>query len=185
MAAQRWVTVALMATVVAAAGGMFAVGKLQRQPSSPVASPSASPVNTFETLESLEAKVKADPHNPALQLALANALFDHKHYDGAIKAYQAVLQHKPDYVPARVDMATAYFYSGHKVEAVQAYQHALKLDPKHVQGLFNLGLVYHSQGRLADARMAWTQAKGVATDPSVRQQIDEKLKLVAWTAVPK
>lgn len=136
-------------------------------------------------VQALEAQVKANPEDAALQLDLANAYFDlaisaqttapeeiSTDFGKAIAGYQIVLKTKKD-INVLVDMATAAFYAGQDDLAEKSFQEALAEQPKFFNALYNYG-VFLAQVKKdnAGAIRLWQQA--LAAEPSNPRVADLK-----------
>ena len=109
------------------------------------------PAEVMEQLEELQRLAEADSQDSQVRVALGNAYYDMRRFDGAIRWYEEALLQIPDDVNVRTDLGTAYLYSGNPVRAVELYQHSLEIQPDHAQTLYNLGVTYLSTGNFSEA----------------------------------
>ena len=132
--------------------------------------PEGHPVITTENdFDNLKKAAEAAPDNSALQLDLANKLYDAGRYQDAVVYYQRALKQDPDNVNVMTDLGTALFYSGHPDEALDEYNRSLQINPRHSQALHNLVIVY-LQGKkdINAAREALNRLKVVdPANPSI------------------
>jgi tetratricopeptide (TPR) repeat protein len=68
-----------------------------------------------------------------------------------------------------------YLYTGEPVRAVAAYREVIQKDPSFLQARYNLAITYHRQGNDADALAELAAARTLATDDTVRKQIDDMI----------
>ena len=114
--------------------------------------PEGHPVITTENdFENLKKAAEAAPDNSALQVDLANKLYDAGRYQDAAVYYQRVLKVDPHNVNIMTDLGTALFYSGRPDEALEEYNRSLQINPRHTQALHNLVIVYLQGKKDVDA----------------------------------
>jgi tetratricopeptide (TPR) repeat protein len=136
----------------------------------PPSLPEGHPVITTEgDFDNLKKAAGAAPDNSALQVDLANKLYDAGRYQDAVVYYQQALKLDPHNVDIMTDLGTALFYSGHPDEALAQYNRSLQINPRHAQALHNLVIVY-LQGKkdVNAAREALNRLKSVdPANPSI------------------
>ena len=121
-------------------------------------------------------KLKADPNNADVLLAVGNLYYDAQQYDTAVDYYTHVLRVKPADAAVRTDMGTAYWFMGNADRAIAEFNKALTYVPDNPNTLFNLGLVkWKGKKDAAGAEAAWKRL--LATDPNYEQkgQVEQML----------
>lgn len=114
-------------------------------------------------------KLKADPNNADVLLAVGNLYYDAQQYDTAVDYYTHVLRVKPGDAAVRTDMGTAYWFMGNADRAIAEFNKALTYVPDNPNTLFNLGLVkWKGKKDAAGAEAAWKRL--LATDPNYEQK---------------
>jgi Flp pilus assembly protein TadD len=79
-------------------------------------------------------------------------------FDQALKAYQKVLELKPDKAAAYTNIGVVYYQTNRLDEAIAQYQKALSLDPKDAETQYLLGAAYTQKQNLAEAEKAFNTA---------------------------
>ena len=67
----------------------------------------------------------------------------------AMSTLEAIVQDRPDYLPARIELGNLFFEKGDLESASTAYESALELDPDCVEALYNLANVYYRLEKFA------------------------------------
>ena len=67
----------------------------------------------------------------------------------AMETLEAIVQDRPDYLPARIELGNLFFEKGDLDAAAQAYESALELDEDCVEALYNLANVYYRLEKFA------------------------------------
>ena len=67
----------------------------------------------------------------------------------AMSTLEAIVQDRPDYLPARIELGNLFFERGDLESASTAYEAALELDPDCVEALYNLANVYYRLEKFA------------------------------------
>ncbi len=137
-----------------------------------------------EALHAFEHVLELDPKNADALRGVANVHYDRDEYKEAVPFYERFLAVKPDDASARTDLGTMYLYAGDPTRAVATYKDVLKQNPSFLQAHYNLGVTYHQQGDDAAATAELQTARGLATDDSVRKQIDGMLATLAGGGSP-
>lgn len=82
-------------------------------------------------------------------------------FDQALKAYQKVLELKPDKAAAYTNIGVVYYQTNRLDDAIAQYQKALSLDPKDAETQYLLGAAYTQKQNLAEAEKAFNTALGL------------------------
>ncbi len=106
---------------------------------------------------------------------LGNVYYDLEEFAKAIEHYQQYLALKPDDANVRTDMGTMYLYSRDVDRAITEYQTVVAQKPDFFQAYFNLGIAYQEKGDAAKAREMLTRARGMTTDKTIQERIDQVL----------
>ena len=80
----------------------------------------------------------------------------------AIRLYEEILSHAPDYAPASINLGTLYFHEKNFLRAELHYRHATLADPEYVLAYFDLGNVLDELGRLEESIAAYKKAIALA-----------------------
>ncbi|MEQ8353178.1 MAG: tetratricopeptide repeat protein [Leptospiraceae bacterium] len=67
----------------------------------------------------------------------------------AMSTLEAIVQDRPDYLPARIELGNLFFETGDLESASTAYESALELDADCVEALYNLANVYYRMEKFA------------------------------------
>jgi cytochrome c-type biogenesis protein CcmH/NrfG len=124
----------------------------------------------------LTEKLKSDPNNADLLVALGNLYYDAQVYPIAVDYYARGLRVKPADAAVRTDMGTAFWFMGNADRAIAEFAKALTYAPDNPNTLFNLGLVkWKGKKDAAGAEAAWRRL--LATDPNYEQrnQVEQML----------
>lgn len=105
-------------------------------------------LGNLQKINDMEAKLRANPGDNALLLALAHLKNDSGLYEQAIVDYRKYLKAKPGDADARIDMGVCYYNLGDNKTAISEMEEALKYNPHHQIGFLNLGVVNLSAGNI-------------------------------------
>jgi cytochrome c-type biogenesis protein CcmH/NrfG len=146
-----------VAAVVAALAAVLVVAFLpgaagDRAPGSTI---TGSVPQIGQSLEELEAGVRARPDDIPTRLALAEAYVDAQRADEAADQYRAVLTIDSENVPALNGVALLLYRSGSPDGALAASDRVLSLRPRDPDALFLKGLILYQQGDFAEAVAVW------------------------------
>lgn len=119
--------------------------------------------------------VELDPKNEEGLRGLANLYYDRNDHKAAIPLFEKLLVLRPDDASARTDLGTMYLYAGDANRSIATYQEVIKRNPTFLQAHYNLAVTYHREGKPEQALAELRTARGLATDDSVRKQIDEMI----------
>lgn len=109
-----------------------------------------------QSLDELEAAVRARPDDIPTRLALAEAYVDAQRADDAAGQYRAVLAIDDENVPALNGVALLLFRSGSPEGALAASDRVLSLRPRDPDALFLKGLVLYQQEKFDEAVDVWS-----------------------------
>jgi len=133
------------------------------------------PTYQAAAIDAFEHVLGIDPKNADALRGLANVHYDREDHEKAIPAYEKYLALQPDDLSARTDLATMYLYAGQAERAIATYKDVIRKNPSFLQAHYNLAVTYHGQGNDAAAVDELRVARGLATEDSVRKQIDDML----------
>jgi cytochrome c-type biogenesis protein CcmH/NrfG len=125
-----------------------------------------------------------EPHNPEALLGIANVHYDRNEAKEAIPYYERYLGLRPDDPSARTDLGTMYLYGGDAARAIGTYKDVLERTPSFLQAHYNLAITYHRRGDAEAARAELEAARRLATDDTVRKQIDDMIASLSGGARP-
>lgn len=125
---------------------------------------------------------------PALR-GVGNVYYDFEEFSKAKEYYEKYLALNPDDPNVRTDLGTMYLYVKDTERAIKEYQTVVTQKPEFFQAYFNLGVAYHEKGELEKARETLTKAKGLTTDKTIHERVDQVLAqlgggMVASTTPP-
>ena len=135
-------------------------------------------------LSAFEHVLELDPKNADALRGAANVHYDRNDHRQAIPVYERYLALRPDDPSARTDLATMYLYAGNAERAIATYRDVIKQTPSFLQAHYNLAITYHQQGKDAEALAELGTARGLATEDSVRRQIDEMIASLGGAVPP-
>ncbi len=94
---------------------------------------------------------QADPENPDLYSAMADALLDRKDFDRAIWCLRETARISPEMARVNARLAQAYAATGRQERARQLYHRELRLDPGDIDTLLDLGDLLVEMNRFVEA----------------------------------
>jgi tetratricopeptide (TPR) repeat protein len=103
-----------------------------------------------EAAKLLEEGTKKYPKDSKLKTQLAQAYFDAKKYDEAIKEYEKVNQ-KEQNATSINNLANVYRDKGDIAKAKELYQEAIKLDPKSSSPYLNLSSILNAERNFSES----------------------------------
>jgi len=118
--------------------------------------------------EAIDAFHEGPANNAVLQNKVGIAYHQLLQLDKALKAYQAALKLKPNYVEAMNNMGTVYYARKNYRRAINWYSRALKLAPEDVKSApvyMNLGTAYFGRKKYEETTKAYEHA--LKLDPEV------------------
>ena len=114
-------------------------------------------------------KLKSDPNNAALLIAVADIYKATHQFSSASDYYRQSLEIDPKNVGVRTDMASCLYYTGDVDGALAQLNKSLTYDPKHAGALMNLGIIeYKARNDVKGAVAAWE--KLLKTNPDFDQK---------------
>lgn len=96
----------------------------------------------------------------AMQLEAALDYFDQGDNSGCESRLAALVERRPDFLPARLRLAEMLWFRGDAAQAEKHYRAVLALQPDNVEAHFGLGTLLEDSGRSTEA------AQHLATAPS-------------------
>jgi cytochrome c-type biogenesis protein CcmH/NrfG len=161
------------ATAPGAPSGEGAEGQGALPPNHPPVDQSAQMEALNKLVADLETKVKADPTNDSLQLALANALYDVGKHPDAKGHYEVYLKKHPENLDVATDFATSVAATGKVDSAVTVLNNVLRKDPKHQRAAFNMAIMYR-QKENRDSIIYWLERVAAidSTTPTGKGALD-------------
>lgn len=79
-------------------------------------------------------------------------------YAGALEAFQAILEHNPDFADVRHYAGLCLVFLGRTEEALEQFNRALERNPRYVEAHVNRALLLQDLGRYEEARESFEQA---------------------------
>jgi tetratricopeptide (TPR) repeat protein len=108
-------------------------------------------------------------------------------YEDAERAFDRVLELKPDWCYAMVNLARTFIARSEWTAAERASRDAIECAPRLAAGYESLGFALHKQVRLQEARAAYLKAQEIKTSPSVErliESVDDSLRILETDAPP-
>jgi tetratricopeptide (TPR) repeat protein len=127
------------------------------------------------TLAAFEHVLELEPKNADALHGVANVHYDRNDHRQAIPVFERYLALRPDDASARTDLGTMYLYAGDPERAIATYRDVIERNPSFLQAHYNLGVTYHQRGKDSEALAELGVARGLATEDSVRRQIDDMI----------
>jgi len=133
-------------------------------------------LNSLQTINELEEKVKQNPEDQQSLLELAHLKNDSGLFEAAIQNYKTYLEKNPADADARVDMGVCYFNLRDYPNAIKEMETALKYVPNHQIAHLNLGVVNLSAGNLAKSKEWLQKAYDLNPTNEIGQKAEQLLK---------
>lgn len=133
-------------------------------------------LNSLQTINELEEKVKQNPDDQQSLLELAHLKNDSGLFEAAIQNYKTYLEKNPADADARVDMGVCYFNLRDYPNAIKEMETALKYVPNHQIAHLNLGVVNLSAGNLAKSKEWLQKAYDLNPTNEIGQKAEQLLK---------
>jgi Tfp pilus assembly protein PilF len=105
-----------------------------------------------------------EEHRDPMQLQAALDRFQQGDYAGCESRLTALVERRPDFVPARLRLAEIVWSRGDSAAAEQHYQTVLSLHPDLAEAHHGLGMLLEAEGRFEEA--AEHLARAAELDPS-------------------
>lgn len=102
-------------------------------------------------LDDIKNKIKSDPSNPELHLALAMSYKEMGMLEEAEREFNETIKIKPDMGTAHYGLGNVYHEMSEEDAAIAEYEKAAKNDPGLYEARFTLGVHYREAGRLDEA----------------------------------
>src|SRR3990167_11443944 len=99
----------------------------------------------------LQTAIKYAPHDPTLQLHLANVFKMQGLYANAAEILQETVRKNSDYVPAFNNLGAIYYAQGKLNEAVEFYRKTIVKQPNYIDAYYNIGLALAKQNETKEA----------------------------------
>jgi Tfp pilus assembly protein PilF len=113
-----------------------------------------------------------EQHRDAMQLQAALDRFEQGDYAGCESHLAALVERRPDFVPARLRLAEILWSRGDAAAAEQHYQAVLAIDAGHSEALHGLGTLLEAEGRFDEAAVHLARANDLAAEPTDSPQMD-------------
>lgn len=107
--------------------------------------------NFSDAIHYLESALKHQPHDPVMQLHLANVLKIQGLFSQAATVLLNLLQSNPNYTPALNNLGTVYFAQGKLTDATHYYRLAIEQQPNFADAYYNLGIALARQNETDEA----------------------------------
>ncbi|HXJ36452.1 MAG TPA: tetratricopeptide repeat protein [Candidatus Eisenbacteria bacterium] len=125
--------------------------------------------------ETYEHILEIDPKNADALRGLASVHFEQDEPDEAIALYERYLAIKPDDQPTRTALGASYLSAGNVEKATAILRDVIAKKPDTWPAQYYLGIALDQQGDKAAGLAAVKKARELATEPSVRAQIDQTI----------
>lgn len=166
---RRYVAAGVAAAIVAVIVPLLAGAVANRQPGGTI---SGNQSATQNPLSFYEARVKANPNDPAARLDLAQRYLEVGDVQDAVAQYLAVLKIEPDNAEARATLGFLLYKAGKPRDGLDAVTQALRISPKDPEALYFEGVILlDGLHRPADAAAAFRSYLDVAPFGSRRSEV--------------
>jgi tetratricopeptide (TPR) repeat protein len=128
-----------------------------------------------KALAAFEHVLARAPADPEAIHGKADVFYDEGDHKQAIPLFERYLSLAGDDPSARTDLATMYLSAGDAPKAMATYREVLAKHPDFLQAHYNLAVAHAQLGDAKAALGEFKQARALATDDKVRQQIDEMM----------
>jgi len=126
-----------------------------------------------KALAAFEHVLTRDPDDQEAIRGKADVFYDENDHTQAIPLFERYLTLAGDDPSARTDLATMYLSAGNSAKAIATYHEVLAKHPDFLQAHYNLAVAHAQLGDDKEALSEFKEARKLATDDKVRQQIDE------------
>jgi Tfp pilus assembly protein PilF len=118
-------------------------------------------------------KLKSDPNNAALLIAVADIYKATHQFSSAAEYYRQSLEIDPKNVGVRTDMASCLYYTGDVDGALAQLNKSLTYDPKHAGTLMNIGVIrWKGKNDVPGAIAAWKKLLALNPDFPQRDRVE-------------
>ncbi len=132
--------------------------------------------NGTAMLKELQAKQKENPDNFEITVSLADALFEQKHFEDAIKYYKAAIEIDSDRPWGYNAIGLALHYLGQSAEGLKYIELGIEKNPYHQQIWLTKGFILaYGMADREGARVAWEKSKAINPESRVGKAADEYL----------
>jgi tetratricopeptide (TPR) repeat protein len=179
---RRFVAAGVAAAIVAVVVPLLAGAVANRQPGGTI---SGNQSATQNPLSFYEARVKANPGDPAARLDLAQRYLEVGDVQDAVAQYLAVLKIEPNNAEARATLGFLLYKAGKPQDGLDAVMQALRISPKDPEALYFEGVILlDGLHRPADAAAAFREYLDVAPFGSRRAEVQGLLAKAEAGATP-
>jgi predicted TPR repeat methyltransferase len=112
---------------------------------------SAQQKDISKAIEYLQQAIRYAPHEPTIQLHLANVFKMQKSFSEAAELLEKTIHDHPHYVAAFNNLGTVYYAQGNIKQAIAMYQQAIAKEPHYADAYYNLGLALTKNNEPAEA----------------------------------
>lgn len=137
-------------------------------------------VATTAVIDDLNAKLKASPRDTELLSRLADAYFDKKQFDEAVKYYKKVIELKPDDASTYNEIGLSLHYQGKSAEGVKYIDEGIKKNPYFQKIWLTKGFILaYGMGDINGAKEAWEKTKALNPESNVGKAAADYLSHMA------
>ncbi len=137
----------------------------------------ALPGHMEEAIHHFETSLQLQPTQIGVYFSLANAYAASRQFDKAIRYYETILSHMPDFAPAHAHLANILATYPERVpEAIRHYDQAIRLNPEYVDAHNGLALIYAQSGRLDKAKENWEKVLRIDPQNKIARENLERLE---------
>ncbi len=126
-----------------------------------------------KALAAFEHVLSRDPDDQEAIRGKADVFYDENDHKQAIPLLERYLKLAGDDPSARTDLATMYLSAGNAPKAIATYREVIAKHPDFLQAHYNLAVAHAQLGDDKAALGEFKEARALATDDKVRQQIDD------------
>src|SRR5262249_37785301 len=126
-----------------------------------------------KALAAFEHVLTRDPNDQEAIRGKADVFYDENDHKQAMPLCERYRTLAGDDPSARTDLATMYLSAGNATKAIATYHEVLAKHPDFLQAHYNLAVAHAQLGDDKEALSEFKEARALASDDKVRQQIDE------------
>lgn len=128
-----------------------------------------------EAMRAFDHVLARNASEPEALRGKANVFYDRSDHAQAIPLFERFLVLSPDDPSAKTDLATMYHQSGDAPKAITMYSEVIAKNPAFLQAHYNLAVTHAQLGETEKALAEFRTARDLATDDTVRKQIDDMM----------
>lgn len=137
-----------------------------------------------DAIAELEELLRANEHNYYGYYFLANAYFEKRDFERALKGYLSAVEKRPDYLGALVGAGHTLRMMGRWKQALQLAQEVLRRKDDDQDGLYLAGLIYFQNGDHEEAKGLLEKFLETGPELEVKFEVEGLLQVIAGDVAP-